>query len=153
MEPRAPSDQVDDGDGGTATRELIRRISDDVRTIARDEIELVRGELARVVKTAAIEAAVIGFGAVVALIGLAMLCVAAVVALAPVIASLALRLVILGIVFGAIGAVLASTFGLKLRRDIVPDLSVPAHEAAATVAGVKATVEERGRFDQGQYDA
>jgi hypothetical protein len=142
-----PLTRTTDGDGAPETRELIHRIGEDMRTIAHDELELVRDEMKRVAKTAAAEGAVIGFGAVVALIGFAMLCVAAVVALAPLIASLALRLVLMAIVYCAIGGVLAATFGMKLRRDVVPDLAVPLHEAKAVVAGVKATVEEKGRFD------
>ena len=127
------------------TRELIHRITEDVRTIARDEVELVRDEVKRLAKTAAIEGAVITFGAIVGLIGFVLLCVAAVVALQPLIASLALRLVLMAIVYGAIGAVLAGTFGARLRRDIVPDVQVPVHEAKAVVQGAVATIRERGQ--------
>jgi hypothetical protein len=128
-----------------STRDLIRRISEDVRTLARDEIELVRGEVGRTAKTAAVEAAVVTFGAIVTLIGFAMLCVAAVVALGAVIDSLAIRLVLMAVVYLLIGGALATAFGLKLRKDIVPDLDVPAYEAKAVVQGVKATIEERGQ--------
>jgi hypothetical protein len=124
------------------TGELIKRITDDVKTIAHDEIELVRGEVGRVAKVAASEAALVLFGGIVTLIGFGMLCVAAVVALEPVIGSLALRLVLMAIVYGVLGSVLAVTFAVRLKRDIKPDLAVPAHEAKATVRGVKEAVEE-----------
>ena len=124
------------------TGELVQRITDDVRTIARDELELVKGEVGRVAKTAATEAALVLFGGIVTLIGFAMLCVAAVVALEPVIASLALRLVLMAIVYTVLGGVIAGTFAMRLRRDIKPNLSVPAYEAKATVRGVKEAVEE-----------
>lgn len=138
-------DHLDVSGDGASTRELLGRITEDVRTIARDELELLRGEVKRVAKTVAAEAAVAMFGGVVALIGFAMLCVAAVVALAPLVPSLALRLVLMAVVYGGIGGVLAATFGLRIRRDVVPDLKVPIHEAASTVKGVKATLQERGR--------
>jgi hypothetical protein len=137
--------QQSSGDGDVTLRELLRRITDDLRTIARDEVELVGGELARVAKRTAAEAAMVLFGGIVALIGLAMLCVAAVVALEPVISSLALRLVLMAIVYVVFGAVLATTFGMRLRRDIVPNFQVPIYEAKSTIEGARAIIEERGR--------
>ena len=128
-----------------STRDLIHRITDDVKTIAHDEVALVRAEVTRVAKTAAVEAAVISFGGLVALIGFAMLCVAAVVALEPIVTSLALRLVIMAAVYGLLGGALAVAFGLRLRRDIVPDVKVPVHEAKALIEGTKATIAERGQ--------
>ena len=128
-----------------STRDLIRRISEDVRTITRDEIELLRGEAHRVARSAARDGAVVLFGGIVALIGLAFLCLAAVAALAPVLPSLALRLVVMGAIYLAIGGALATGFALRLRRNAVPDLAVPVREARATLHGAKATIEERGR--------
>jgi len=125
--------------------ELLQRVIDDVRTIARDELELVRGELGVLAKLVAADAAVVMFGGIVALIGFSMLCVAAVVALAPVISSLALRLLLMAIVYGAVGGAFAVAFGLRLRRDAIPKLGVPVHELKATVEGAKATLQERGR--------
>jgi len=131
-------------DGGVTTRDLIHRIGEDVRTIARDEIELVRDEVRRVAKVAVAEGAVVVFGGIVALIGFAMLCVAAVAALEPLIASLALRLLLMAIIYGAIGGVLAATFAMRLRRDIVPDVKTPIHEAKAVIEGAKASIQEGG---------
>ena|SRR5438477_7304464 len=125
------------------TSELVQRITDDVRTITRDEVELVKTEIGHVAKVAASEAAVVLFGGIVTLIGFGMLCVAVVVALAPVISSLALRLVLMAIVYGVVGGVLAGTFGIRLRRDIVPNLKVPMHEARATLRGAKEAIEEK----------
>src|SRR5258705_7465715 len=67
--------------------ELLHRIADDVKTIARDEIELVTQELRHSAKLAANEAAIVVLGGIVALIGFGLLCVAAVVAIAPLIGS------------------------------------------------------------------
>ncbi len=132
------------GDGAT-TRDLIRRISEYLRTITRDEIELLRGEARRVARSAAADGAAVVFGGTVALIGLAILCLAAVAALAPVLPSLALRLVVMGVIYLGIGGSLAASFALRLRRNAVPDLAVPVREARATLQGAKATIEERGR--------
>src|SRR5262245_5316491 len=85
--------------------ELLHRITDDVRTIARDELELVKGELGITAKVAAGEAAAIVLGGLVALIGLGMLCVAAVAALGAVISSLALRLVLMAAVYMIVGSI------------------------------------------------
>ena len=130
---------------GASTRDLIRRISEDVRTIARDEIELLRGEARRVARSAAADGAAVLLGGVVALIGLAILCLAAVAARAPVLPSLALRLVATGVIYLGIGGSLAARFALRLRRTAVPDVAVPVREARATLQGAKAAIEERGR--------
>lgn len=125
-------------------RELLAQITDDVKTIAKGEVELVRREIGRVAKAAAVDTAVVTFGGIVTLIGFGMLCVAAVVALGAVIDSLALRLVLMAVVYLLLGGGLAAAFGLKLKRDIVPDLDVAAYEAKSVVKGVKATIEEGG---------
>ncbi|HEX3765619.1 MAG TPA: phage holin family protein [Kofleriaceae bacterium] len=131
-------------DDGVTTRDLIRRISEDVRTIARNEIELLRGEARRVATSAAADGAAVVLGGVVALIGLAMLCTAAAVALAPVLPSLALRLVVMGVVYGGIGGSLAASFAVRLRRNAALRVVVPVHEARATLQGAKAALEEPG---------
>ena len=120
--------------------ELVHRITDDVKTLARDEIELARNEIDHSAKLAATEAAVILLGAIVALIGLGMLCVVVVVALAPLIPQLWLRLLIMAGVYLVIGGVVAMTFGKRLKRDIVPDLKPARYEAKRTIAGIKNTI-------------
>jgi membrane protein len=132
-------------DEGPSTSELISRISSDLKTIAKDELELVRGEIGKTAKAVAVEGAVVTFGGLVMLIGFAMLCVAAVVALGAVIDSLALRLVLMAVVYLMVGGVLATAFGLRLRKDLKPDLDVPIHEAKSVVHTIEATVEGRGR--------
>ena len=125
-------------DNGTGRiGDLLHRITDDVKTIARDELELVKGEFSSTAKLAAGEAAAIILGGIVALIGLGMLCVAAVTALAPWIPSLSLRLVLMAGVYIVVGAVIAGVFAKRLKKDIVPDTNIAAYEAKRTVAGVK----------------
>ena len=130
-----PINQPADSNGRVG--ELLHRITDDVKTIARDELDLAKAEVSKHAKLAAGEAALIVLGGIVALIGFAMLCTAIVVALAPVIASLAVRLVIMAAVYLVVGGVVAGAFAKRLTTDIKPDLAVAAYEAKRTIAGAK----------------
>src|SRR5262245_61455092 len=96
--------------------ELLQRITDDLRTLAKDEIELVKGEVQHRARVAAGEAALIVLGGSVALIGLVMLCASAVAALHSVIPSLALRLLIMAGVYILAGGVVAGSFGKRLGK-------------------------------------
>jgi len=116
---------------------LLSRITDDAKTIARDELELVKGELELVAKRAAAESAVIVLGGIVALIGFGMLCVTAVVALAGVIGPLWARLLIMAGVYVIGGGALALVFMKKLAKDIKPDMTIANYEAKRTFAGIK----------------
>jgi uncharacterized membrane protein YqjE len=117
--------------------ELVHRITDDVKTIAGDELKLAKMELTRTVKTAVTDAAVVVLGGIVALIGFGMLCVVAVVALAPVISALWLRLLLMAAIYLAVGGGIAASFAKKLATDAKPDLSNAAYEAKATVENIK----------------
>jgi hypothetical protein len=135
-----PTQIQDTSDGNGRVGELLHRITDDVKTIAHDEIELVRTEVEHTAKTAAVEASVVLLAGIVALIGVGMLCVTVVVALAPVISSLALRLLIMSIIYLLVGGAVAASVGMRLKRDMVPDLKIASYEAKSTVAGVKAAI-------------
>jgi hypothetical protein len=124
--------------------ELLHRITDDLKTIAKDEIELAKGEVQASAKTAAMEGALIVLGGIVALIGLGMLCVAAVAALEPVISPLWARLLIMAGVYIIVGGIVAGAFARRLKHDVKPDTTVPRYEAKRTIAGVKATLQEEG---------
>lgn len=117
--------------------ELLHRITDDVKTIARDEVELARIELEHTAKSAAADAAIVLLGGIVALIGLGLLCTVAVVALEPLIEPLWLRLLIMSIVYLALGGSVAGVFAKKLGHDVKPDLDLPRREAQQTVDAVK----------------
>ena len=121
--------------------ELLHRITDDVKTIAKDEVELAKGELASSAKKAATEGAVIVLGGVVALIGLGMLCASAVTALEPVIPALSLRLLLMAVIYLVLGGAVAAGFAKRLKHDVVPDMAVPSYEAKRTLAGVKDTLQ------------
>lgn len=122
---------------GHGVGDLLSRITDDAKTIVKDEIELAKGELADTARTAATQSAVIVLGGIVALIGLGMLCVTAVVALAGVIPPLWARLLIMAVVYLVAGGAVAGVFAKRLSHDIKPDMSVPAYQAKRTIAGVK----------------
>ncbi len=86
--------------------------------IATDEAELVRNRMTTSFR--AIIADVLGFtlGAVVVLIGLALLCSAAVAALSPVIPQLWLRLVVMAVIYGALGGVVAYRCSIHVRHRL-----------------------------------
>ena len=128
-------------DNGTSRiGDLLHRITDDLKVLAKDELELAKGEVQHSAKAAAFEAAVIVLGGIVALIGLGMLCAAAVAALAPVIPALSLRLLLMAAVYLVAGGVVAGSFAKRLSKDIKPDATILSYEAQRTIAGVKATL-------------
>lgn len=135
MNPRVPKPSTGEANGRVG--ELVHRITDDVKTIARDEVELARIELEKTAKTAAGDAAVVLLGGIVALIGLGLLCTVAVVALAPLIPALWLRLLIMAVVYLATGGIVAGVFARRLGHDVKPDLDLPRREAQQTVDAVK----------------
>lgn len=121
--------------------ELLHDIGEDVKTIAGDEVELARAELTRGIRVAITELAIMVIGALVAAIGFGFLCVVTVVALEPVIHSLALRLLIMAIMYLIGGGMLAGEFAKRLRKDAVPDLQPVVREAKQTVEAVKEGLE------------
>ena len=116
--------------------ELLHDIGHDVRTIAGDEIALVRHELTSSVRHLLVDAVGTALGATVALIGLGFLCTAAVAGLAPVIPPLWLRLVIMAVIYVLLGALAAYRFAEKLRDDS-PSLDASARGARNAVDAVK----------------
>ena len=103
------SDATGDEAAGASIGELLHRITDDVKTIASSEVELVKLELAQAVKRSVRDAAFVLFGAIVGLIGISLLAVVAVVALEPVLPPLWLRLLIMSTVYLAIGGGLGAS--------------------------------------------
>jgi uncharacterized membrane protein YqjE len=117
--------------------DVLHNITDDVKMIARDELELAKAELQRTAKRSAMDIAVAMLGGVVALVGLGLLCVAAVDALSHVIAPLWLRLLIMAFVYLVVGGVVAGAFAKRLRKDASPDLSNQARDIRHTIDRVK----------------
>ena len=121
--------------------ELLGDIGKDVRRIAVDEIELARGKMSNFLEQLVLKAAGILAGACVAFIGLGLLCLAGVVALAPVIPSLALRLVLGSVVYLGVGGALAYVFAQRLKALRGPDLKKQIEEVGETIDAVKNGVE------------
>lgn len=117
--------------------ELLQDIGNDVRTLAVDEIELARGKLATFLQQLIVKAAGAIVGGCLALIGLGMLCLAAVAALAPVIPALWLRLVIMAAVYLAIGGGLVVLFMKRMAAVNTNELKKPIAEVGETLEAVK----------------
>lgn len=108
------------GEPGSKIGDLLRRITDDMKTIATNEVELAKLELARTATRIAIDAAGVLFGAIVALIGLGLLSLIAVVVLGPVIPALWMRLLIMAAIYLAAGAAIGLSFIKKLKTKEEP---------------------------------
>ncbi|HWM86820.1 MAG TPA: phage holin family protein [Kofleriaceae bacterium] len=128
----------DEGNGRVG--EILHQLTDDVKTIAHNEIELARLEMEKTAKTVATDAAAILLGGIVALIGLGLLSVSAVDALEPIIEPLWLRLVIMAVVYLVIGGAVAGAFARRLKRDVKPDMSRPRRQAQRTVDAVREAI-------------
>ncbi len=122
---------------GKSVGDLLHRVADDVKVIAKDEIELAKAEITNTARKAAADAAVIVLGGIVALIGFGLLCLAAVAALEPVIHALSVRLLLMAFVYLIGGGIVAGVFAKRLGHDAKPDLKVPGYEAKRTIAGAK----------------
>lgn len=116
--------------------ELIRHIGDDMKTIATSELELGRRKMSQYVDRTIAKASVVILGAFVALIGLAMLCVVVVLALQPVIALLWVRLLLMAIVYVAVGGGASYLYARHVLSG--PDLDNEVDEVGQTFDAVKA---------------
>ncbi len=117
--------------------ELVRQLTTDFKAITRDELALARAEARTVARTAARDAAVVALAGAVALIGLGMLCVAAVDGLAAVIAPLWLRLLLMAAVYLIVGGLLARLFIGRVRTDVSKGLERTRKETVKTAEAVK----------------
>lgn len=137
METKQRPAHIPDGGVRHDVGELLHKITDDVKMITSDEVELVRDSLARSVKAAAAGATMVIFGGVLAMIGLGMLCLTAVAALAAVIPALWLRLLIMAVVYLAIGGLVAGVFVKRLKHGAAPDLEAPLEQAKLTIKNIE----------------
>ncbi len=116
--------------------ELITHIGDDVKTIATGEFELARAKLGDYLSQTVMRAAAMVVGAFVAVVGFAMLCVVVVVALAPLIQALWLRLLLMACVYLVIGGGAAYGFARTLSRP--PDLDREVAQVGHTIDKISA---------------
>ncbi len=122
-----------------AISDLAKRVGDDLSTLAKNHFELARVEATARAKKALTDGAAIILGGVVALIGLAMLCVTLVVAVEPVIPPLWLRLLLGAILYLLVGGGVAYGFVRRLSGE--PVMNRSKHEAERTVRVLKEQVQ------------
>ena len=99
--------------------ELVRRISDDLTTIAKDVVALGRIELTHDLRATLADVGGIVLGGVVVLIALGLLCSGVVVALEPLVASLAARMFIMAGVYAVLGLVVAGIYIKRMKGDSI----------------------------------
>ena len=116
---------------------IVEHIGHDLRTLASDELELGRVAIVEKVETIAAEAGIAVLAATVALIGFAMLCVTAAIALAPVIPPLWARMLIMAVVYIAVGASVAFMLARRIRKPVAEAVEPPIEEARQTVHAIQ----------------
>lgn len=116
--------------------ELVRRISDDLTTIAKDVVALGKIEIARDIRATLADVGGIVLGGVVVLIAMGLLCSGVVVAMKPLVASLAARMFIMSAVYAVLGVVVAGIYIKKMKGDAVdaPRAKREVVETAQTIA-------------------
>lgn len=119
----------------------MRRAAADLKVITRDEVQLARIELAEQVKKVAAQGAAAILGGTVALIGFALLCATAVVALEPLVAPLWARMLIMAGTYLVLGFMFAAAFANRLRQDLPPRPALAEEEARVTVRRVREEVQ------------
>lgn len=116
--------------------ELIKHIGEDMKTIATSELELGRRKMGQYLDRTIAKASVVILGAFVALVGFAMLCMVVVVLLEPVIPQLWLRLLIMAVLYIAIGGGASYLYGRRVLSG--PDLDNEVDEVGQTFDAIKA---------------
>lgn len=94
--------------------ELVGSIGHDMKTIVTAEAELSKRKLTAYLDNAVLRGAIMILGAFVALIGFAMLCVVAVLALRPWITLIWPRLLIMGVFYIVVGSLAARLFATRV---------------------------------------
>ena len=118
--------------------DLIKGISDDVKLLVRDEIQLAKAELVPAAKNAGIGAGLFGAAGYFAICALSVLYFAAAFALAQVVDTW-LAFLIVGVVLLLIAAVLGLVGFVLVKRVKAPEKTIA--NANATVAELKAAVQ------------
>jgi hypothetical protein len=116
--------------------EVIGDIGRDVKTIAVNQLELTRVQLGDYMERLIIRAGVALLGAMVALIGLGMLCMVAVVALEGLIPPLWLRLLGMALLYIAVGATAAYAWGKRMTAMRGPEIEKQLAEIGDTVDAI-----------------
>jgi biopolymer transport protein ExbB/TolQ len=121
----------------TTVGQLLDNIGHDVRTIASDELEMGRTALVERLEAIVEKIAVALLCVIVGLIGFGMLCVTAVFALSAVIPAIWLRMLLMSIVYIAVGATTAQLAARRIRTNNPGDLQHQVDEAHDTMNAIK----------------
>ncbi|HEX2690413.1 MAG TPA: phage holin family protein [Kofleriaceae bacterium] len=130
------ADSTADSSNPPKVTELLEDIGHDLKTIASDELELTRNKLIRYLEALVRKASVAFLGATVALIGLGMLCVVVVVALAPIIPALWLRLLLMAVVYIVLGGGATYIYARRMLAMPGPDLDKQISEIRETAKAI-----------------
>jgi threonine/homoserine/homoserine lactone efflux protein len=120
---------------------LAKRIGDGLGDLAKDHLELAKIEVGRSVKHGVMDGVAALLGGIVALIGFAMLCATAVVALEPLIEPLWLRMLLMSFVYLLAGGGIAAAFVHKLKEDVPPEMKRTRAQARRTVQALKQEIQ------------
>ena len=114
----------------------VRAIGEDLKIIAASEIELSRLHIGEFIRSLLLKVGVALFGAMIVLVGWAVLCLVAVPALEPVIQPLWLRFLAIAIVYMASGAIAVRIYGKRMLA-VRPHLEHEMNELKKTAAAVE----------------
>jgi hypothetical protein len=137
IDPDTIHDHLTDQEGSIPA--LTRRIIDDVRVLARDELTMAKLEVREAGKRSAAGLLALVLGAVLGLISLGLVCVTAVVALAPVIEPLWLRMLMMSGAYVLVGAGLVA-FCVNRFQSAPVSLPETREEAEKTARALKGQI-------------
>jgi hypothetical protein len=116
--------------------DVLADIGRDVKTIAVNQLELVRAQLSDYMERLVIRATVALLGATVALIGIGMLCMVGVVVLEGLIPPLWLRLLVMATLYIVVGATAAYLWGKRMTAMRGPEIDKQLAEIGDTVNAI-----------------
>jgi uncharacterized membrane protein YqjE len=145
LEVRMARDQLSDqSTANPSTADLVRRVSEQLSTLVRDEIQLARIEMAEKGKRAGLGAAMFGSAGLVALYGVGALIAAGILALALALPAWASALIV-GVVLLIIAAVAALLGRSNVKKAIPPVPAETITSVRADVDAVTTAVDDRAR--------
>jgi Putative Actinobacterial Holin-X, holin superfamily III len=129
------------GNSKDSVGNLVAHVAQDVATLAKDEVTLAKLELESKLQTAALSAAATAISGALGLIGFALLCATAVVAIEPILPSLWARMLLMSVCYLLLGALGSAVFVLQLKRKVTGNPAPRAtREARETLAAAQSEV-------------
>jgi len=122
--------------------ELVKRATEQISALVRDEMRLARAELAEKGRHVGIGAGMFGLGGALALYGVGVLIAAAILGLAEAVPGWAAALIV-GVVLLAVAGILALGGGRQFKRAAPPVPEETLHSVRDDIHAVQTAVEER----------